>query len=375
MSALLSHLVLLSENIHLRKHFKENEKEMIKEDDIESKKGGRKMVCGMKGAVHSNTARRRAGRRGEGRARGCALRVCTHVHSHVGCVCALTCVYSRVPCAQSHVGCVCCVCTHVPMCVFTCVPCIVTCAVSMLCVHAHVPVCVHVCCAHRHVCCVHTHTCVYSPVCCVQSCVPVCVFTCAMCIVTCAVCAACAHICGCVYIHVCAHSHVCCVCTHTCVYSPVCCVHSHVCSGHVLYLLAVFARAWRAQGYRGSGRQRGLGQSVGEGPEWGSPLKWGEGTGQRLGLAGVRRKVRSPWRLAWPGVSLEAAAGIGQGLVIKGSTWPAPSAMMPAVGGVRCLLLGFRETCGKEEDGALPSPGAGPGTWSSLVWNWGSGLQ
>ena len=133
------------------------------------------------------------------------------------------------------------------------------------------------------------------------------------------------------------------VCTHTCVYSPMCCVHSHVCSGHVLYLLAVFARAWRAQRYRGSGRQRGLGQSVGEGPEWGSPLKWGEGTGQRLGLAGVRRRVRSPWRLAWPGVSLEAAAGIGQGLVIKGSTWPAPSAMMPAVEGGAVLAPGVQK--------------------------------
>lgn len=40
MSVPLSHLVLLLENIYLRKHFKENEKEIIKEDDIESRKMG-----------------------------------------------------------------------------------------------------------------------------------------------------------------------------------------------------------------------------------------------------------------------------------------------------------------------------------------------
>ena len=122
MSALLSHLVLLSENIHLRKHFKENEKEMIKEDNIESKKGGRKMVCGMKGAVHSNTARRRVGRREKGGRAGvrcvCAhmctvmwavrahSRVCIHVcrvHSHMWAVCA-ECGWSDWPptCDSGH---------------------------------------------------------------------------------------------------------------------------------------------------------------------------------------------------------------------------------------------------------------------------------
>lgn len=156
-----------------------------------------------------------------------------------------------------------------------------------------------------------------------------------------------------------------------------CCVHSHVCSGHVLYLLAVFARAWRAQRYRGSGRQRGLGQSVGEGPEWGFPLKWGEGTGQRLGLAGVRRRVRSPWRLAWPGVSLEAAAGIGQGLVIKGSTWPAPSAMMPAVEGGAVLAPGVQKNVWQRGRWCPPLPRCCPwhlvflgvelGVWSAVM--------
>lgn len=57
MSALLSHLVLLLENIYLRKHFKENEKEIIKEDDIESNKGGHNVTCGMKGVVYNDPAR------------------------------------------------------------------------------------------------------------------------------------------------------------------------------------------------------------------------------------------------------------------------------------------------------------------------------
>lgn len=142
MSALLSHLVLLSENIHLRKHFKENEKEMIKEDNIESKKGGRKMVCGMKGAVHSNTARRRAGRREKGGRAGvrcvCAhmctvmwavranSRVCIHVcrvHSHMWAVCAecahmCLCVYSPVCHVHGHVcsECAVCACTRACVC-------------------------------------------------------------------------------------------------------------------------------------------------------------------------------------------------------------------------------------------------------------------
>ena len=49
--------VLLLENIYLRKHFKENEKEIIKEDDIESKKGGRNVTCGMRGVVYNDPAR------------------------------------------------------------------------------------------------------------------------------------------------------------------------------------------------------------------------------------------------------------------------------------------------------------------------------
>ena len=122
MSALLSHLVLLSENIHLRKHFKGNEKEMIKEDDIESKKGGRKMTCGMKGVVYSSTARRRAGRRGEGWAVSAHTHVCTHV-------CTVRIVMCAV-CAHTHVCihlCAVCIvmwlCVHTHVCVFTCVPC------------------------------------------------------------------------------------------------------------------------------------------------------------------------------------------------------------------------------------------------------------
>lgn len=65
-------------------------------------------------------------------------------------------------------------------------------------------------------------------------------------------------------------------------------------------------------------------------------MKWGEGTGQRLGLAGVRRRVRSPRRLPCLGVSLEAAAGLGQGLVIKEQHMAAPSAMTLAGGGGTC---------------------------------------
>ena len=325
MSTLLSHLVLLSENIHLRKHFKENEKEMIKEDDIESKKGGHTMTCGMKGVVYSSTARRRAGRRGEGWAVRAHTHVCTHVCTVriVMCaVCAHTRVYSPVCCVHSHVA----VCAHTRVCIHLCAMCIVTCAGSVCCVCSYMWLCVYSCVyAQSCVLCVQTHLCIH----------------------VCAVC-----------------SHVCYVCTHTCpcVYSHVCCVQGHACSGHVLYLLAVFARAWRAQGYRGSGRLRGLGQSVGEGPEWGSPLKRGEGTGQRLGLAGVRRRVRSPWRLAWPGGVPGGCGGYRAWLGDKGTARGLLPVQRRLRWGERCLLLGFREMCGKEEGGALPSPGAAPGT-------------
>lgn len=110
-SARLSHLGLPLENICLRKHFKENEKETIKEVDIESKKVGRNMICGVKGAVY-NTARRRTGRRGAGRAQG----VCTHTS---------LCVYSRVHSQVCYV--------HTRVCNHLCAVCTATCAVGTPC--------------------------------------------------------------------------------------------------------------------------------------------------------------------------------------------------------------------------------------------------
>ena len=144
-----------------------HEKEMIKEDDIESKKGGHTMTCGMKGVVYSSTARRRAGRRGEGWAVRAHTHVCTHVCTVriVMCaVCAHTRVYSPVCHVHSNVcrECVLCVLIYVVVCVFMCV-CTVMCAVC-----ANTPVYSRVCCVQSCVLCVHTH-------------VPVCVFTCVLC--------------------------------------------------------------------------------------------------------------------------------------------------------------------------------------------------
>lgn len=100
----------------------------------------------------------------------------------------------------------------------------------------------------------------------------------------------------------------------------------------------------------------------------------GGGNGAEAGAGGCEEEGPFPPEAPLPGGVPGGCRGSRAGLGDKGAAHGRPICN-DACGWGRRLLLGFRETRGNDEGGTLPSPGPAPGTWSSLMWNWGSGLQ